>query len=142
MKFEWFNILDYLYYRMTLFYRENESSSGEYGNRYTAAIYVSLVVILNSISLLLLVFSSIFEREYLIEVLYCSICDVLLYVIPAFIVVLCIYMYAHVRHERIFNRYSKQTIDQKKIRDRVALLFFVFSFLSVMAVIVGLGGKL
>ncbi len=137
MRIERFNILDYLYYRITLFYRKYEGRLSEESNRYSAAIGVALCIVLNVGTVMAFVDYLLGNRGE-IGIAYRAV----LYAIPVLCIVICIYIYAHVRHDKIFNKYSVQNEKQKERRDQTVVVYALLSVLLLFTMVIGVGGKL
>jgi len=134
-----FNVLEYLYYRTTILYRNIESKAGFEANKDRGAWVVSVCLILNFLSVFLLILYSGggAVREFSLH--FPKVIPIFIVTISVIILGLSFYMLVYKHHERIFAKYKNETTLQQKTRTRLAVLYIVMSF--VVLIMIGVIGR-
>ena len=117
------NLWDYLYYRITLYYSKTESSFGLEDNKRRGAYTVGLFLSLNVESIIMLLFVLFIQKTtFLID--YMGFVFVGLFL---FIIFLSIYVYEKKRHNKIFSKYENEQVYQKKSRGKILVIYILFT---------------
>jgi len=122
-----FNVLEYLYYRATILYRNIEGKAGFEANKDRGAWVVSVCLILNIMTILLFA-GTIFLKEDIKKLGDFAVFKYFLFGVPVLIIVLSHYYFAHKNHEVIFNKYKKESAEEKNVRGVIVVVYIIFSF--------------
>ena len=125
------NLWDYLYYRVTLFYSKAESKLGFDDNKRRGSQFTALFIGLNVQSLLMLILTLLFNKnEFLLNYMGFIFIGLLL-----IILVYSIYYFEKKKHKLIFEKYNKETDKQKKDRGYMLNMYFAITIISLFVVV-------
>lgn len=134
-----FNVLEYLYYRTTILYRNIEGKAGFEANKDRGAWAVSVCLILNFLSAFLLILYSGGDSVREFSFNYPKVIPIFIIGIGVIILGISWYILAYRHHKRIFAKYENETKLQQKTRTRFAILYIVMSF--VVLITIGVLGR-
>ncbi len=126
------NLLDYLYYRATLFYSKSETHYGFDDNKRRGSYTVGIFVSLNIESILMLILIFFFKKNtFLIDYMGFVIIGVFL-----LIIFYSIYILERKRHNLIFNNYKNELPQQKRNRGKILFVYILFTIILLFTVVI------
>jgi len=128
---KWFNIWDYLYYRTTILYSKIDKNAGFEDNKDTGAHIVTVCTMFNFFGIILAIISLIFPK--LMDKFRESTYDYVIIIIILLGYAVLITRIMRKRHDMIFQRYRKETAQQRKNRGFWLIIYVIISIISFFA---------
>ncbi|PCI06727.1 MAG: hypothetical protein COB73_09505 [Flavobacteriaceae bacterium] len=131
------NLLDYFYYKVTLYYSKSESRYGINDNKRRGSYAVGLFLSLNIESLIMLFLVFFVKKNTLLS-------DVMGFIIVGiflFVIFYTIYIFEKKRHSQIFMKYKNEQLKQRKNREKILIIYIILTIV-VFCTAVYLGAEL